>query len=70
MEEVEKDVDAIEKKIMAWRQVKRVFTERAAYNKEARENLRDITDWEHVVYEEMLMDLFARVDDLEKLLKG
>jgi hypothetical protein len=70
MEEVEKDVEAAEKKIMKWRQLKRKYTERANDNKEARLNLRDITDWEHVVYEEALMDAFERIEELEKLLKG
>lgn len=73
MEEVEKtpeEVEAAEKQIMEFRNIRRIYTERAALHKEARQNMRDITDYEHVVFEEMFYDILKRLGELESLLKG
>ena len=69
-EYTEHQVEEDEKQIMEFRKIRREFTERANRHKEARINLRDITDYEHVVFEEMFYDLFRRVAELESLLKG
>jgi hypothetical protein len=68
--EEKKGIETLEKEIMDWRKKKRDFTARVAEHKEARQNLRDITDYEHLLYEEMLMDLFTRIEELERCLLG
>jgi len=68
--QTEQQVEENERQIMEFRQIRRKYTDLAALHKEARQNVRDITDYEHVVFEEMFFDLFKRVAELESLLKG
>lgn len=70
IDRTEQQVEEDERQIAEFRKIRREFTERAALHKEARQNVRDITDYEHVVFEEMFYDLFKRVAELESLLKG
>ena len=74
MEEViltEQEVEQYERDVTEYQQIRKRFTQLAKRKEDPRMNLRQLSgDFEHVVFEEMLYDLFKRVDALESILKG
>ena len=63
-------IEDIEQKIMKFRALRKRFVELAEEHKPARINLRETPSYEQVINDEMFIELFDRVDELEKLFKG
>lgn len=69
--EEEKDIEALEKQLMDFQQLKKVFVDRANDHIEARINLRqhDAVPHFQIVNEEMFMEVFKQLQDLKTLLQ-
>jgi hypothetical protein len=66
----DKQIEQDEERMREFEHWRKIYVERAQEHRDARLNLRLGTEWEHIVYEEMLFDVHLRLTEVEKLLKG